>query len=130
MACCHFSVTYERFFASILLKTPLIAGSITLEDCLDLFIARTTAKHVCKTETKRKHTEAETIIFFAEMPQHLFIQIDHSGEGTTNLSSLSTNLKVPTEPIDLSQWSQRILSGKGPSCWYEICAVIRRSLTE
>ena len=88
------------------------------------------AQHECKAEGCQKQTEAEANILFGNIAESLIIEVKYSDKEIDDAPPLYTQLKVPTEPIDLSKWSDHSDGERSTSRLYGARSVVLRSLTE
>ena len=113
------------------LEIPINLAEATLSDLLDLYTVRSKLiQHKCNSEGCKKQTEAEAKSLLGKIAECLIIEVKHPDKELADTPTLYTQLRAPTEPIDLSAWSQHLEGEPSISRWYGARAIVMRSLTE
>ena len=113
------------------LAIPSNTAEITLSDLLDLYSAGSKmTQHECKIDGCKKQTEAAAKVVLGRIADCLIIKIKHSDEESDDAPPLYTQLRAPTEPIDLSSWSHHPEGKSSTNRWYGARSIVLRSLTE
>lgn len=131
MGCGHVAVDHAPICSPLGLAISSDLAEATLSDLLDLYTARSKlTQHECKSEGCKKHTEAEANVVLGKIADCMIIEVKHSDKELDDAPPLYTQLRVPTEPIDLSVWSQHSEGEASASRWYGARSIVLRSLTE
>ena len=131
MGCGHVSVKHAVICSPLDLAIPSNPGEVTLSDLLDLYSAGSKmTQDKCEIDGCKKQTEAEAKVVLGRIADCLIIEIKHLDKESDDAPPLYTQLRAPTEPIDLSSWSHHSEGKSSTSRWYGARSIVLRSLTE